>query len=188
MPGKIEVEKVIFDRGMNFFKWQLGQAGIIYNDAYPYFFSKFDNPNYAETGACTDKLPLKNWQEGGTSTFTYSAGVCNSAVATVGTAGTGNKRMGVALNYKLLAAEKGAHVHNRTYSRQLIFDSIQYLQTGSNSIPAGDAEPNNVISFSNYSAAITPVGGGAPIDGNTTNVTTLKGWLLKLTSGKYYRR
>jgi hypothetical protein len=187
-------EKPKYDRAMAFFQWQLAQLGLYYNESHhPYFYTAPYNETYIETGACSSNLPIKNWQAGGSSTFTWDAASsrCVSATATGGTAGTGPGIMGAAMNFKLLKAEKGAHVHNRTYMKQLIFDSVQYLQKGTVSysnrnIPSGSTNVNALINFSSYSAAVTPVGGGLPNDlaGNTVPISGLKTYIVRRnTSG-----
>lgn len=187
-------EKPKFDRAMAFFQWQLIQKGLYYSDTnYPYFYTAPYDAGYTEAGSCSSNLPVKNWQSGGTSTFTWNTAksTCDSSTATAGTNGTGPLIMGAAMNFKLLMAEKGAHVHNRTYMKQLIFDSVQYLQKGtvtfsSRYIASGSATLNNVINFSSYSAAVTPVGGGLPNDlaGNSRSISDLKSYIVrKNTSG-----
>lgn len=158
-------ERALVDRTLAFFKWQLKQVGAEYSDAYPYFYVP---------GTTT---AMKNW-----------------AGLTV-TNGTGAANMGAAMNLKMLIAEPGSHVHNRTFMKQLIFDSVQYLQTGAVSfsnrnIAGGAADPNGLISFSAYSTAVTPAGGGLPTDiatgvsGDTVSVSQLKGYITrKNTSG-----
>lgn len=166
-----EESRAYFARFMDFFNWQLAQSGIYYSSAYPYF--------YANAAGTTQ---LKNW-------------------TTVGPAGgTGAKNMGAAFNYKFIAAEGGAHVHNRTFAKRLITDSIQYLQTGVNTYSYsastsgpnvnGQTDPNNIIRFSAYSAARPAFSFTDPSSGVVTNVSiqTLKDQLLRNRSGLYYRR
>ncbi|KAB0668429.1 hypothetical protein F6V30_16125 [Oryzomonas sagensis] len=54
--------------------------------------------------------------------------------------------MGAAYNYYLFASDAGLHVHNRGYVRTVMFDIVQYLQTGT-------LNPNVGISFTAYSTA-----------------------------------
>jgi len=147
-------ELSLFNRGMAFFNYVLKQNGMVYSDAYPYF--------YAADGTTA----LKNWTVVGP------------------TGGTGAQNMGAAMNYKVLAAEKGAHVHNRAFARALMADSIVYLQKGA----VGDrtvtsTNPNNVISFTSYSSALA-----ANPDGNAKSISDLKGWILRLSGSNYSRR
>lgn len=179
-------EKPKFDASMAFFAYELQNAGLFYYaDAYPYFYTALYDKNYTESGACASNLPVKNWQAGGTSTFTWDAAnsSCASAAETIGIAGTGPARMGAAMNYKLLAAEKGAHVHNRTFMKQLIFDSIQHLQTGNVSfsnryiVSDSTADPNGLINFSNYSTSLISTGKAGEI------TATVRGYITRKNTG-----
>lgn len=161
-----EEERSLFDRGMDFFSYNMNQTGIYYSLNYPYFYV-----SQAAADAGTQAQALKNWTIVGPTTG-----------AMVGGANT----MGAAFNYNMLNREKGAHVHNRTYARRLIFDSIQYLQKGAVSYststsPAvgGTTDPNSQVSFTAYSTA-KPTG--------TVSISQLKTWLLRSSGGKYYRR
>ncbi|UFS71056.1 hypothetical protein LPW11_02435 [Geomonas sp. RF6] len=119
-----------------------------------------------------------------TDNYPYFSG---SFAATVGTTfgGAGvsdaNKTEGAAMNLKLLIAEKGSHVHNRAFGRALVADSITYLQKGS----VGDRtefslDPNNIIKFSDYSAA-RPANYPGQV-GPNVSISTLKGYLTKAAS------
>lgn len=132
MATLIEEEKEIFKRGMDLFKYVLESNGIYYRSTYPYFYP-----------SPSSNTPIKNWTVVG---------------PTSGDAVSGANNMGAAFNYKLLEAEKGAHVHNRSYARRLISHSIFYLQTGKDlnivsNRPAANTDPNMIINFSNYSSA-----------------------------------
>jgi hypothetical protein len=94
---------------------------------YPYFFSAPYNAAYVEIGACTDNFPIKNWQTGGTTTWTPGAYGCTSVAVLPGTPGTGQNNMGAAFNFNLLEHDPGAYVHNRMYTKRLIYDSIDWL-------------------------------------------------------------
>ncbi|MDD2365778.1 MAG: hypothetical protein PHN84_06390 [Desulfuromonadaceae bacterium] len=145
-----------YKASMDFFKWQLAQNGAVYADAYPYF--------YKADGVTA----LKNW---------IATATADGMVVT-GANVTGAANMGAAMNYKLLNAEKGAHVHNRTFMKQLIFDSIQYLQKGevkfSNRRVADNAtaDPNGLINFSNYSTSLGANNAGA-------TVATVRGYIVR---------
>ncbi len=155
-----EEERTIFERGMDFFAFTLNNGNIFYSTVYPYFYT---------TAAAT--TAVKNW-------------------TVVGPTSDGSRNMGAAFNFNMLTREKGAHVHNRTYARRLIFDSIQYLQTGTNTYSTstgtigGTTDPNAQVSFTAYSTAVAA--GTRPA--NATSITALKGWLLRSSGGKYYRR
>ena len=149
IEGLIEEEKELFDRGMAFFLNNLNANGMFYDGA--------NHPYWVKTQGASAKTAsnqIKNW--------TYAALVGPSN-------GSGVNNMGVAFNYKVLNAEKGAHVHNRRYSRQLIYDSVEYLQFGT--------VTNAPISFTAYSTALT-----ATPDANPVSISQLKSWLT--SSGK----
>jgi hypothetical protein len=151
-------EKILYDRAMAFFQYELSRVGLFYNDG---FYTSPYVTGYTEAGLCSNNLSVKNWLLGGKSTFTWnsSAKTCDSAVDTLnpGITGSGPGVMGAAMNFRLLKSENGAHVHNRTYMKQLIFDSIQYIQTGSvsfsnrNIAVGSQVDANKLISFQNYS-------------------------------------
>lgn len=169
-----EHQKAIFARFLDFYKYELAQKGIFYGSAHPYF--------YTADGGTT---AIKNW-------------------TTVGpTGGTGAKNMGAAFNYKFVAAEGGAHAHNRTFAKRLITDAIQYLQTGSNTYSFssannlaggtnGQADPNSIISFSAYSTSKPTFTFTDPKSGVATDVSisSLKSELLRYRSvpNQWYRR
>jgi hypothetical protein len=79
---------------------------------------------------CSKNLPIKNWQIGGTSTFSWSGTSCVSSVGVEGIAGTGQNTMGAAFNFNLLEHDPGAFVHNRMYTKRLIYDSIDWADGG----------------------------------------------------------
>jgi len=109
------------------------QRGYYFFPYNPYFFvTNSYNTTYVETGACNQNLPIKNWQTGGTSTFTWDPVKlsCTSAAGTAGTPGTGKNNMGAAFNFNLLEHDPGSYVHNRMYVKRLIYDSIDWLDDG----------------------------------------------------------
>lgn len=163
-------ERLLVDRTLAFFKWQLLQIGAEYKNAHPYFY---------QPGTTT---AVKNW----------------SALSVPG--GTGAVNMGAAMNFELLTAEKGVHVHNRTFMKQLIFDSLQYLQSGKVSfsnryiITNSQTNPNGLISFSGYSTALAAApdnilnpptvaasAGGVP--GQPISITQLKAYITRRNTG-----
>ncbi|GAB4441192.1 MAG: hypothetical protein OHK0040_12540 [bacterium] len=168
MAELIEEEKAKFDRGMDFFKYVLAQNGMFYADNYPYFFKTANNTSSANA--------IKNWTVVGPQS---------------GDGVSGANNMGAAFNFKLLQAEKGAHVHNRSYARKLISHSIFYLQTGKDlnvvaNRPASNTDPNKIINFSNYSAAYpTTLSDGRPVILGVNDIYSLKRWLL--TGAPNYR-
>ena len=107
----------------------LRSKGIFFGTTHPYFFTApYDNA-YVETGSCSNNLPVKNWNTGGTSSFTYNAASrsCDSAVAVPGTDNTGKNNMGAAFNYNVLAHDPGFFVHNNHYAKLLTYDAIDWL-------------------------------------------------------------
>lgn len=160
-------ERALFDRGMAFFKFTLAQNNIFYTDVYPYFMT-----------AASGGSAIKNW--------TLSATL---PVGPVG--GSGAQNMGSAMNYKLLSAARGSHVHNRAFSRALISDSIVYLQrgnVGNRSLTSTD--PNNIMNFTNYSTALaaSPDTVSNPSTGIMISISQLKGWILRKSGSNYSRR
>jgi hypothetical protein len=102
---------------------------IYFSTANPYFFTKPYVVGYVETGSCSENLAVRNWQTGGTTTFTYvtATKTCRPATAASGIPGTGDNNMGAAFNFNLLHHDYGAFVHNRFYAKRLIYDSISWL-------------------------------------------------------------
>lgn len=190
-PENMEVladeERALFDRGMDFFNWavlnnQVGNKAKIYYDSStnPYFFSD------PVLRAAANQF--KQWNMG-----------VNNA--------TGIRMEGACFNLNLLSREKGAHVHNRAYARRIIFDSIQYLLTGTNTysyatgsaatlkVINGSTDINAVLPFSTYSAA-RPTWKSAT--GEAVSISALKTWLVRNSGtastvpatekSKWYRR
>ena len=62
--------------------------------------------------------------------FTYSPTAPYFAAKNWGSGQNGANVMGAAFNYKLFASEPGAYVHNPTYAKQLITDSLEAVFTG----------------------------------------------------------
>ena len=162
MAQFVNNEKVIWDRLFDFFAWNFSHNadGSVRNaplyfssNAVPYFYSD----SYMSVAATdwTGTVP----------------------------GGSGAQTMGAALNLKLLTAEKGSFMHNRSFGRALAADSIVYLQNGS----VGDRtlvspSQNGIIGFSAYSTAYP-----AP-DANGVSISAMKGLLIKGVAGGYIRR
>jgi len=133
----VKEQKAQFVESIEALKDQLAtKLGIFFAPYNPYFFldSGFDTTyNQALTSTCTtsSNLPVKNWQTGGASSFTSSlTGTtysCVSSVAVAGTPGTGQNNMGAAYNFNLLEHDPGAYVHNRMYTKRLIYDSFDWV-------------------------------------------------------------
>lgn len=176
MAALIEEEKEIFDRGMDFFKYVLEQRSIFYADAHPYFYKDSNNNGVLDPTEISSANAIKNWLIVGPQS---------------GDGVSGANNMGAAFNFKLLSAEKGAHVHNRAYARRLISHSIFYLQTGKDlnivsNRPASNTDPNKIINFSNYSAAYpTTLSNGKAVISGINDIYSLKRWLL--TGAPNYR-
>jgi hypothetical protein len=132
----VKEQKAQFVESIEALKDQLAtKLGIFFAPYNPYFFiaSGFDPTfNQATTTNCltTSNLPVKNWETGGSSTFTPTLSgsnwTCVSTVNVTGTPGTGQNNMGAAYNFNLLEHDPGAYVHNRMYTKRLIYDSIDW--------------------------------------------------------------
>lgn len=127
----IEEEKVLFDAGMSFYQWNLINNFWSSNPAYRIYYD--GNYPYFHTS-----LPGVR----GVNDFTaWSMGTGSNTI--------GKQIMGACFNFNLLNREKGAHVHNRTYARRLMYDSIQFLQYGT----VSTSDVSRKISFTAYSTA-----------------------------------
>jgi len=147
---------------LDFFKWQLAQLGIVYAPAYPYF--------YGADGVTA----LKNW------TIQIPAAAALDAVAYANTEIDaqllGLQTMGAAMNFATILQDKGAAAHNAKFARAVITDSIVFLQHGNVGERTSTAAIDN-ISFTAYSTARTPVGGGLPLAGNPASIGYMKAFL-----------
>lgn len=164
MAAFIDEEKEIWSRLFDLYNWQLQQYGIYYTDAsYPYFFQS------------DMTTPFYTWTTTVGTTF-GGAGVSDS-----------QQTMGSCMNLALLVREKGSFVHNRSFGRALIADSITYLQKGA----VGDrtvtsTDPNTIIKFSDYSTA-RPTSYPGQV-GPNISISTVKSYLTRLSGGLYTRR
>ncbi len=129
----VKEQKAQFVESIEALKDQLEDRAIFFAPYSPYFFigPGFD-PLYSEATATPHCQPsnvsVKNWQTNGTSSFAYTSGSsCTSAVLVAGDPGTGQNNMGAAFNFNLLEHDPGAYVHNRMYTKRLIYDSIDWL-------------------------------------------------------------
>jgi hypothetical protein len=135
----VKEQKLMFTEAMEALKEQLElKLNYYFYPAYPYFFTSVYAPAYIESGSCSSNLPVKNWQTNGTSTFSWSGTACISAVNNAGTVGTGQNNMGAAFNFNLLEHDPGAYVHNRMYTKRLIYDSIDWVDDGVMNYSVGD--------------------------------------------------
>jgi len=87
----------------------------------PYFVTKTD---------CDQNVPVKNWQTLGTQSVLASFPTCTYTGDKNGASGTGPNNMGAAFNFNLLEHDPGAFVHNRMYTKRLIYDSIDWVDNG----------------------------------------------------------
>jgi hypothetical protein len=133
----VREQRAQFIESIEVLKEQLDLLGIYFEPYNPYFFIApgFDPSfNQANTANCTTttNLPVKNWESGGTTTYTLtgSPGAYSCSTTTVNVAGipgTGQNNMGAAYNFNLLEHDPGAYVHNRMYTKRLIYDSIDWV-------------------------------------------------------------
>jgi hypothetical protein len=134
----VREQKAQFTESLEALKDQLDKRGIFFAHYSPYFFIApgFD-PLYSEATATphclvNSNLPVKNWRTNGSSTFAWglasgaTTSSCVSSVNVEGTPGTGQNNMGAAFNLNLLEHDPGAYVHNRMYTKRLIYDSIDW--------------------------------------------------------------
>lgn len=151
---ELEYVKEQYNAAMEALKTMISsKLNIYFYEANPYFYTAPYTVGYNEQTLhlCTNNLAVKNWETGGTSTFTpkYTASTktwsCTSAANAAGTAGTGPNNMGAAFNYNLLHHDFGAFAHNRLYAKRLIYDSISWLYdndvvTTTNGVISSDVE------------------------------------------------
>lgn len=147
---------------LDFLAWQLEAVGIKYAPSYPYFY-------YA--GGTT---AAKNW----TIQIPAAAALNPAAYANALTdpQALGLQTMGSAMNLAVLLGDKGAAAHNANFVRHAIGDSLVFLQHGNVGDRTSTAAIDN-ISFTAYSTARTPVGGGLPISGNPASIGYMKAFL-----------
>lgn len=101
----VDEQKIPFDNAMALAKNQLAKYGITYDSAnYPYFWptAVTDHSNRANG--------FKDWSQGGTLT-----------------AAQAKRLLGAAFNINILSREPAAYVHARTYTRRLLYDTIDFL-------------------------------------------------------------
>lgn len=129
----VQEQKRQFTGALEALKDELANNGYYFHPASPYLYT---TPTYTDPkSACTDNVPVMNWQTGGTQTITgvYDpvTGIgCKYKGNKDGTAGTGPNNLGAAFNFNLLEHDPGAYAHNRIYAKRLIYDSIDWLDDG----------------------------------------------------------
>ncbi|MBI5439676.1 MAG: hypothetical protein HY900_00520 [Deltaproteobacteria bacterium] len=99
-----------FEAALAVQKAQLAKKGFFFLEALPYFFKSGDSAD-PKTNA------VRNWVSAGDGSEKGRA--------------TGEKNMGAAFNYNLLKHDPGAFAHNWRYTRELIYDSIDWLDDNS---------------------------------------------------------
>ncbi|MBT1075217.1 hypothetical protein KJB29_08095 [Geobacter grbiciae] len=124
--------------------------GVGYNaTAYPYFFDL--------TLDSTGKTALKDWTRGGTV--------------------NAKKLLGACFNINLLKREPAAYAHARTYTRRLIYDTIDFLDDGAMNWSAGaTAMAQNGTLYGKGSAAYTDGTLTTLAPGTTESMVYLIGW------------
>jgi hypothetical protein len=130
----VREQKLQFTGAMEALKEQMTLKLQMYFLPYsPYWFrtAAYTDPKVA----CTENVPVKNWQTGGSGELTSSnlatMPSCTQIAGTnSGTPGTGQNNMGAAFNFNLLEHDPGAYVHNRMYVKRLIYDSIDWVDDG----------------------------------------------------------
>ena len=163
MSDFVNGERVIWARGFDFFAWNFSHNADGSLRSNPiYYSSTAVVPFYSNAGMTFE---VTDW------TKTVPGG-------------TGAQTMGAAMNLELLTSEKGSFMHNRSFGRALMADSIVYLQKGAvgSDRTVLYPSPNNIVSFTAYSTAKP-----AP-DSNGVSITALKGLLTKSSGGSYFRR
>lgn len=109
----LEPQAEVFEHALELTETVLLQRHqISYNEAaYPYFF---DERLPLLNGK---KQPVKDWTRGGTV--------------------DGRKLMGACFNFNLLVRDPAAYAHARSYSRRLIYDSLDFLDDGGMNLSVG---------------------------------------------------
>lgn len=138
---------------------------IRYNpDAYPYFFDLDKDP--------AGKTAVKDWTRS-----KMFGGVYNQVL--------GKRVMGAAFNLNLLKKDKAAFAHSRTYTRRLIFDTIDYLDDRTLNFSSGTtAIAYDPVKFGkNATNAYTDGTLTTLAPGTTADMVYLLGW--SRTTGKW---
>jgi hypothetical protein len=121
----VKEQKAQFVESLEALKDQLKlKRNYFFAPYYPYFFTT----TYTSTpSSCGDNIGVKNWLTGGNTNGTGTYPDCTVASDLLGVPDTGNNNMGAAYNFNLLEHDPGAYVHNRMYTKRLIYDSIDWL-------------------------------------------------------------
>jgi hypothetical protein len=125
----VEEQRKQFVESLEALKDQIKQnLGYYFFPYSPYWYttSTYTDPKTD----CNQNVPVKNWQTGGTQSMVASFPTCTYTGDKNGDPGTGKNNMGAAFNFNLLEHDPGAFVHNRMYTKRLIYDSIDWVDDG----------------------------------------------------------
>jgi hypothetical protein len=138
----------------------LSKYNISYNpDSYPYFYD--------------ENLPLKNGAKQAVTDWTRAGALTNAAAL---------KLEGACLNVNLFSREPASYVHARSYTRRLIYDTIDFLDDGvMNASTVATAHALDAANFTAGPTAYTLDNGAASTlgtfgAGTTEGMLYLKGW------------
>lgn len=156
----LEPQAEAFEESLALLEHEIAKYGVSFNEAaYPYFFD--ENLPLLPTG----KPPVKDWTRGGVL--------------------DGRKFMGACFNFNLLKREPAAYAHARSYSRRLIYDSIDYvddramnLSVSATALASGLTLPDGTPAFVKDAQAYNTSGGAmSTIYGATSEpMLYLVGW------------
>ena len=142
----LEPQGDAFRSALKLLEHQLARHGVSFNkSAYPYFF----DDNLAPVNG--NKQALKDWTRGGTM--------------------DGRKFMGACFNMNLLSRDPAAFAHAYSYSRRLIYDSIDFLDDGAINLSVGATALSSGLTLANGSAAFAKDAQAYNIIGGTINTT-----------------
>jgi hypothetical protein len=121
-------------------------------------------------------LAAKGYFYSSTYPYWYTSAAATTAVTVWGsTTAIGKQNMGAAFNYNLIKNDPGAFAHNRYYVKRIIYDSIDWLNSGSmkhstpgylNSLDQTATDTKNAITYLIDSASTSD-----PLTGSGTTQT-----------------
>jgi hypothetical protein len=142
--------KAGFQNAIEALKAALASNNVFYSSAYPYFYNAPYVEGWTEDGSCNTNMALKNWNAGGSNTYSWTMSPYPHCEYDYPQAVTGDStlteaKLGAAFNLTLLSHEPGAYAHNSKYAKRLLFDSIDALDNGNmdgviSLTPGSDAE------------------------------------------------
>ena len=122
----LEPQKEAFEGGLELLEHEIAKYGVSFDEATnPYFFDE----NLPLLNG--KKQPVRDWTRGGTV--------------------DGRKFMGACFNFQVLTREPAAFAHARSYSRRLIYDSIDYLDDLAMNLSVGTTAVNSGLTMANGS-------------------------------------